>query len=154
MKGRVSKKRAQAADVKEAVKAGKLTRGAATKPKKDGKKRSSKKKAIDTVMALAQNRYDDDTKAYIQTVYENGMEMRDLLVLATMEWCDITSDMESGVLRKGEGYRLRTQILETLRKLTEHQNGGASIPNMIQINVNAPSENRLSDAGKPLELAG
>ena len=148
MKGRVSKKRAQAENVKEAVKQGKLTK--ATKPKR----RTSKKKAIDTVLSLANNRYNKETSAYIKSVYENGFEMRDLLVLATMEWCDITSDMETGEIKKGEGYRLRTQILETLRKLTEHESGGTSIPNLIQINVNAPNNDRLQDAGKPLELSG
>lgn len=150
MKGRKDKKRAQADDIKQATKSGKLKR---VKPKKSAK-RTPVKKAVDTVLSLAADRYSDDVVAYLKSVHENGIQTRDLLVMASMEWADITRDMQEGTLRSGEGYRLRIQVLDTLRKLAEHESGGESIPNLIQINVGAESFDRMADSGKPLELSG
>lgn len=155
MKGARNKKRAQADDIKKATKAGTLKRSKVTANKSKAKsRRTPKKKAIDTVMALAVDRYGDDQIAYLQSVHDNGIQPRDLLVLASMEWIDITRDMQSGALRLGEAYRLRTQVLDTLRKLAEHEAGGDSVPNLIQINVGADDFDRQADPGKPLELGG
>ncbi len=154
MRGRGDRGRAQAADLREAAKAGKLTRTTRSRVSAPTRRRTSAAKARDTVLALAEDRYDEETIAYLASVHEDGIRPRDLLVLASMEWIDITRDMDSGAIRRGEGYRLRTQVLDTLRKLSENETDPAAVPNMIQINVNTGGADRLGDGGKNLELAG
>ena len=139
-----NKKRGEAADVKAAVKAGKLKRQKARKVTT----------AEARILSLARDRYDRETFALLQGLHVDGIGLRDLLVLAQMEYLDITHDMDSGKLGTGEGYRLRTQVLETLRKLAESESGGgAALPNLIQINIGETKGNRSKNAGKPLEMA-
>ena len=140
----INKKRGEAADVKAAVKAGKLVR----------KRAKRVTKAHARILGLARDRYDDETFKILEGMHEDGIGIRDLLVLAQMEYLDITHDMDSGKLGTGEGYRLRTQVLETLRKLAENETGGgAQLPNMIQINIGGTSSDRGKDPGKQLEMA-
>ena len=139
-----NRKRVEAADVKAAVKAGKLTR---QKARKVGKAQAR-------ILELAKKRYDKGTFQILAGMHEEGIGIRDLLVLAQMEYIDVTADMDTGELGKGEGYRLRTQIIETLRKLAENETGGgAQLPNLIQINIGESGADRSSDGGSPLEMA-
>ncbi len=135
-----NKKRGEAEDVKRAVKSGRLVR-------KIGRSQAR-------ILGLARDRYDRETYQILEGLHAGGISIRDLLVLAQMEYIDITQDMDSGKLGTGEGYRLRTQILETLRKLAENETGGgAQLPNMIQINIGETTGDRGVDSGKQLEMA-
>ena len=138
------RKREEAADVKDAVKAGRLVR----------KKAAKVGKAQARILELAKKRYDRATYTILKGMHEEGLGIRDLLVLAQMEYLDVTADMDTGELGKGEGYRLRTQIIETLRKLAENETGGgAQLPNLIQINISEAGVNRTDDGGAALEMA-
>ena len=137
-----NRKRQQAENMKEAVASGKLKRT----------RKAVKSEA--RILAIAKDRYDKETFGVLASLHENGISTRDLLVLAQMEYIDVTHDMDDGTLQKGEGYRLRTQIIETLRKLAESETGGgAALPNLIQINIAAKDIDRKSDVGATLEMA-